>query len=138
MDFCYWEKTYKKNYPKRDHFANHRVRSKYIIKLLTKLFNVDNYVLRSYANADLYDEDEGFILDFQEMKEEMKKDRAYKQRWFKAAYEANEYIKNLLLQKKQQISNIRSRKSKRVSQKRRQSPKSKKIRSQKRRRSKKK
>jgi hypothetical protein len=102
--------------------------------------------LRSYANADLYDEDEGFILDFQEMKEEMKKDRAYKQRWFKAAYEANEYIKNLLLQKKQQIGNIRSRKSKnirsrkskRLSQKRRQSPKSKKIRSQKRRRSKKK
>ena len=98
MDFCYWEKTYKKNYPKRDHFANHKVRAEYIIKLLTKLFNdVDNYVLRSYTNADDIDNDEGFNLNFEEMKENMKKDRTYKEKWFKAAHDANDYIENIFM-----------------------------------------
>lgn len=91
MDFCLWKNTYAKNYLKRNHSSNHKVRSKYIINTLTNLFkNVAKYVLR-----DSEDED-GFNLDFQEMKQAMKNDSKYKQKWFKAAYEANLYIKNLL------------------------------------------
>ena len=102
MDFCYWGKNYKKNYSKRDHFANHKVRAEYIIKLLTKLFNnVENYVMR--PRAEDYDNDEGYSLDFQEMKEKMQSDRTYKQKWFKAAYDANDYIETIL--NKPQINN---------------------------------
>ena len=96
MDFCIWQNTYKKNYDKRDHFGNHKIRSEYIIKILNKLFEkVDNYVLLS----DDEDENKNFNLDFQEMKIKMLNDNTYKEKWFKAANEANYYIENLLLQK---------------------------------------
>ena len=116
MDFCYWEKTYKKNYLKRDHIANHRVRADYIIKLLTKLFNnVDNYVLRPTRDDHDHDDDEGFNLDFEEMKAEMKTDRTYKQKWFKAAYEANEYIDKLLYNMRPKVNSRKMPKSRKVS-----------------------
>jgi hypothetical protein len=93
MDFCLWQNTYKKNYLKRNHFANHKVRSKYIIKTLKSLFKkVDKYVLRGSHE----DEDEGFNLDFQEMKQKLLEDPIYKEKWFLAAYEANKYIDKLL------------------------------------------
>lgn len=112
MDFCYWEKTYKKNYSKRDHLENHKVRAKYIIKILKELFNdVVNYDL----NID--DEDEEFNLDLEEMKEKMNNDSTYKQKWFKAAKDGNEYINKLLLKNQ----NKRTLKSKKVSRKRTQS-----------------
>jgi len=93
LDFCLFENTYKKNYPKKDHFKNHKVRSQYIIKILTNIFNkVDNYVLHS-------SEDDDFNLDFEEMKIKMMNDPTYKEKWFKAAYDANSYIEQLLSQK---------------------------------------
>ena len=96
MDFCLWQNTYKKNYLKRNHFANHKVRSKYIIKTLLSLFRkVNKYVLREPEDED---EDEGFDLNLQEMKEKMMKDPIYKEKWFLAAYEANKYIDELLNQ----------------------------------------
>lgn len=114
MDFCYWDTTYDLNYPKRNHLANHKVRAEYIVKRLTELFNdVDNYVLRtksemeSEMDSDDIDEDEGFNLDFQEMKEQMMNDPTYKQKWFKAAYAANDYIENIL--NKSQPKTMRSR-----------------------------
>ena len=114
MDFCDWEKTYKKNYSKRDHLGNHKVRAKYIIKILKELFN-------DVANYDLNitdDEDEEFNLDLEEMKENMNNDSTYKQKWFKAAKDANEYINKLILKKNQTKRTV---KSKKVSRKRKQS-----------------
>jgi len=91
MDFCLWQNTYKKNYLKRDHFANHKARSKYIVKTLSSLFKkVDKYVLHDDV------EDDGFNLDFQEMKKKILEDPIYKQKWFLAAYQSNKYIDELL------------------------------------------
>ena len=109
MDFCYWKSTYESNYLKRDHVSNHEVRSKYIINILTSIFKkVEQYVLRRQRTADEDDEDPGFNLNFQEMKEKMMADPTYKQKWFKAAYEANDYVRKLLSQKTTQSYNIPS------------------------------
>ena len=94
LDFCIWEDTYKKNYLKRDHFTNQEVRSKNIIKRLTKLFNdAGKYNLRTTVPRS---PDEDINLDLEEIKTKMKTDRTYKDKWFKAAYEANDYIDKLL------------------------------------------
>ena len=126
LDFCLWERHYEKNYAKRDHFANHKARSEYIIKSLTKLFNnVDKYILRPNRKDYVYDNDEGFNLDFEEMKEEMKTDRTYKQKWFKAAYIANVYIDKLLynMKPKTVYPNVYTRNIYQKSNKRKQSKK---------------
>ena len=132
MDFCYWDTTYDLNYPKRNHFANHKARAEYTVKLLTELFNdVDNYVMRtkSEMDSDDIDEDEGFNLNFQEMKEKMMNDPTYKQKWFKAAYAANDYIesmlnKNMRSRSKSQRKNVRRSKRKNVRSPRRSKGKS--------------
>jgi hypothetical protein len=94
LDFCIWEDTYKKNYLKRDHFSNQEVRSKNIIKRLTSLFNnAEKYILRTTVPRS---PDEDINLDLEEIKTKMKKDPKYKEKWFKAAYEANDYIDKLL------------------------------------------
>jgi len=100
LDFCLWEKTYKKNSVKKNHIANHKVRSKYIIDMLKDLFN----------KVEKYDEKENHNIDFEEMKEKMMKDQTYKQRWFKAAYEANNYIEKLLTLKSNKKSVKKSNK----------------------------
>ena len=134
MDFCYWDTTYDLNYPKRNHFANHKARAKYIINLLTELFDdVDNYVLRtkSEMDSDDIDEDEGFNLNFQEMKEKMMNDPTYKQKWFKAAYAANDYIENMLNKSRPKTMRSRRRMKTKTMRSRRRS-KSKSVRSRRR------
>lgn len=94
LDFCMLEDTYKKNYLKRDHFANQEVRSKDTIKRLTSLFNnAAKYVLRTTVPRS---PDEDINLDLEEIKINMMKDHMYKEKWFKAVYEANNYIDKLL------------------------------------------
>jgi hypothetical protein len=61
---------------------------------LTKLFNdADKYNLRTTVPRS---PDEDINLDLEEIKTKMKKDPKYKEKWFKAAYEANDYIDKLL------------------------------------------
>ena len=94
LDFCILEDTYKKNYLKRDHFANQEIRSKDAIKRLTSLFNnAAKYVLRTTVPRS---PDEDINLDLEEIKINMMKDPMYKEKWFKAVYEANDYIDKLL------------------------------------------
>jgi hypothetical protein len=115
MDFCFWEKIYKKNYKKKDHLSNHRARSLYIIYLLTELFEeVNNYVPRD----DDYDYEEQRYkfdpLSLTEMKEKMS-DPTYKQKWFQAAYDANNYISRKLTTKsRKQSKKLSKRKSKKI------------------------
>lgn len=95
FDFPLFEENYEKNFQKRDHFENHKIRADYIIKTLTKLFNkVENYIFCSDEDGD--GENKDFNLDFDEMKKEMLTDNTYKSKWFKAAYVANYYVEYLL------------------------------------------
>ena len=103
LDFCFWDKTYKKNYKKRDHLSNHTKRSHYIINLLTKLFEeVNNFVDYDVDDDKIRDKIRTMFdpLSLKEMKEKIMTDPEYKQKWFQAAHDANKYISSKFLSKK--------------------------------------
>lgn len=111
MDFCLFEKEYKKNYFKKDHLANHKARSRYIINRLTSIFKkVEKY------DTSISDEDEErYNINFEEMKHKMSRDSTYEKKWFKAADDANNYIVKLL--NKKSPSNKRSKKRRKSTKK---------------------
>jgi len=98
MEFCDWKKTYKSNYEKRDHLSNHIIRAFDTIDLLKKLFQeASNYV--PFGEDD---EDPRDFLSLEEIQKNMKADPTYKEKWFQAAYDANNYIFRKLMRKKGQ------------------------------------
>jgi hypothetical protein len=96
MEFCDWKKTYKENYKKRDHLSNHIIRSFDTIELLKKLFQEAS----NYVPVGEDDEDPRDFLSFEEIQKNMKADPTYKEKWFQAAYDANNYIFRKLMRKK--------------------------------------
>ena len=91
LDFLLFEKDYEKNFEKKDHETNLRVRAEYIIKRLKRLFDdVDKYIICSSEDEN-GDENDNFNLNYDEMKTKMLTDNTYKQKWFEAAYDANYY-----------------------------------------------
>jgi len=107
MDFCFWKDTYRKNYLRRDHYANHKTRSKYIINRIKKLFkDAKKYV----SITD--DEDENYNINLEEIKKSMKTDPLYKEKWFIAAFQANNYIDELFNRNKVKKFKPKSRRKK--------------------------
>ena len=145
LDFCIWDKYYKKNYKRRDHLSNHRERSGYIINLLRDLwkqverkprkFDPPRFIFDKLSLKEMREK------NLEEMKEQMsefadlsweekpsleKMDiSGYKERWFKAAHYANDYITTLCTRRFKKSKKSKSIKSIKKSIKSKKSKKSK-------------